>query len=573
MESLVSRIVPDASRGALVVYADDGSYYRVIQDFSKKAVNLSKYNPSTKEFALMHKDWDSAAQFMAGLLPGLSAEDHARLFVFRRDSGQGRPAANSGAAAGLSAPKPAAARSGRTSALETRLAELRETLQKAEEAADAEYKLEAAKLRLGEIAKKLESVEDAERRAADLDAQLAELKGCADLPEDLSELISVHEEQQGRKQAKADELQQDIEALKMQIGDIPQASLLTEKLFIAGVLLGVLAVAAGLFVLTADQAVFFPLGILGSLVLAVGGWYNSARRNAQRKVVQKDIEALEAELAELEKGFQEGGSTILQYMKATNSSTSTELKDKADNYRYFRSLRQDLEEQRMLLLGGTAPEEIQAEYARVQEEIAGRAQAAQALASYAVDTYSVRQEIERIESELGTSGAGGFLGVASEIEAAGQAAAPAAQPVNYLTEIALAGRISGVETDTLVTAVEAAGRRNLSAASGGKYTGIELGDDGRPAVQDKSGMKADFSDLSHGTRELVRFCLQAAIVEAISGKRRLPFLLDDPFTGFDLVRQQAACQILRALAAKTQVILFTSNPALKAPNDAAAELK
>ena len=48
MESLVSRVVPDASRGALVVYSDDGSYYRVIQDFSKRAVNLSKYNPCHK---------------------------------------------------------------------------------------------------------------------------------------------------------------------------------------------------------------------------------------------------------------------------------------------------------------------------------------------------------------------------------------------------------------------------------------------------------------------------------------------------------------------------------------------
>jgi hypothetical protein len=41
----------------------------------------------------------------------------------------------------------------------------------------------------------------------------------------------------------------------------------------------------------------------------------------------------------------------------------------------------------------------------------------------------------------------------------------------------------------------------------------------------------------------------------------------------DTARQQAACQVLRVLGTKTQVILFTSNPALKAPNDATAELK
>jgi len=90
METLVSRIVPDASRGALVVFTDDSSYYRVIQDFSKRAVNLSKFNPGTKEFTLMHKDWDSTAQFMAGLLPGVSEDDYARLFVFRRESCSGQ---------------------------------------------------------------------------------------------------------------------------------------------------------------------------------------------------------------------------------------------------------------------------------------------------------------------------------------------------------------------------------------------------------------------------------------------------------------------------------------------------
>ena len=82
-----------------------------------------------------------------------------------------------------------------------------------------------------------------------------------------------------------------------------------------------------------------------------------------------------------------------------------------------------------------------------------------------------------------------------------------------------------------------------------------------------------FSELSHGTRDLIYFCLRTGLVEALAGKRRLPFLLDDPLAGLDPARQQAACQILRALGAKTQVILLTSNPALRAAGDAAAELK
>ena len=57
IRALISRQTPDASRGALVVYSDDGSYYRVIQDFAKRGVNLSKYNAATKEFGLLYSSW------------------------------------------------------------------------------------------------------------------------------------------------------------------------------------------------------------------------------------------------------------------------------------------------------------------------------------------------------------------------------------------------------------------------------------------------------------------------------------------------------------------------------------
>ena len=210
MESLVSRVVPDASRGALVVFSDDSSYYRVIQDFSKRAVNLSRYNPATKEFTLMHKDWDTTAQFMTGLLPGISEEDYDRLFVFRRESCSGQPAADMHAAVSSAARgakgRPVPPRQGGRPARRSRLAELRETLRKAEEAADAEYKLDAAKIRLGEIAKKLEGIEDGRKRTEELEAQIEELKSCEILPENLSDLISDHEQEQSQKMVKVDEL-------------------------------------------------------------------------------------------------------------------------------------------------------------------------------------------------------------------------------------------------------------------------------------------------------------------------------------------------------------------------------
>jgi hypothetical protein len=573
---LVSRQTPDASRGALVAFSDDGAYYRVIEDFSKRAVNLSKYNASTKDFTLMHKDWDTTAQFMAALTGGIAEGDYNNLYVFRREQFAARSGSPSfPVAAPHPAPaKPAApARSG-TTAHEARLAELRETLRKAEEAADADYKHQAGKLRLDEIRKKLDGIEDINNRFADIDANVEALKGCAGLPVNLSEVIEEHERLQGQKMAQADELNKEIAGLNMQIEAVPQAHLLADPFFIGGLLGGALSIIAALFVLNEEQKYYFPLGILASLALIAVAWYKGSRKSTERKMLARELEELQAKRAEVEKSFEQGGAEIKASMAATGSSTTAELREKTENYRYFLSMRDDIDEQRKRMLDGRAPEDLQAEYARQLQEVAELEKAARALAHNNLDTYAIRQDIERLESEMSGGATAGFsggrdlsadLGTAAPLPVDGQA--------GFLAELGIASRIGGIEMETLIPAVEAAAQRNLSAITGGKYVRIEAGHEDGPLVHGQDDSPLRFSELSHGTRDLIYFCLRTGLVEALAGKRRLPFLLDDPLAGLDPVRQQAACQILRALGAKTQVILLTSNPALRAAGDVAAELK
>jgi uncharacterized protein YhaN len=566
----------------LVVCSDDGTYYRIIQDLSKQAVNLSKYNASTKDFALLYKDREATVQFMAGLTTGMSEEEYSRLFVLRREHYAGQAAMNSSAPA--PAPQvariqpPSAAPSGKAAAQDARLAELRETLRKAEEAADADYRLESAKLRLGEIVKKLEGLEEINGRYADIHANLALLKGCESLPENLDELMDVHEQSQGQKMVKSEELQQDIEALKMQRQGMPNASLLTDSLFILGIFSGIGSLAAGVFfpavLPEAELSTYFPIGVLVSLMLVSAAWYKSSRKNAQKKIVQKEIEGLEAEREELEKSIGESGGAIVAYMQATASSTTAELKDKADNYKRVSSLIGEINEQRQRLLGGTAVEALRAEYGQLQEEVIGLEKAARAVSQYAVDTYSIRQEIERIESES-AGPSWDFSSPDADVPAdIGVPAAPrSGHGATFLPELTIASRIGEIEMDTLVPAIEAAAQRNLSAVTMGKYVRVEAGPDGGPAVYDKKDVRMGYAELSHSTREILYFCLRTGLIEALAGKIRLPLILDDPLAGFDPARQHAACQVLRALGTKTQVILFTSNPALKAQGDVVLELK
>ena len=575
--ALISKQAPSASRAALVICSDDGAYFRLIQDFSKRAVNLSKYNATSRDFDLLHKDWDSAVQFMSGLTAGISEEDFARIFIFQREHHAARP----GTIASDVAPRPKPSSPGPTAGVKSsagreRLAELHEALRKAEEAADADYKYQSAKLALEEIEKKIGSLEEIERKKAEIGSTLESLTGYKGLPEDLAGLIDDYERRQGQKLVDADELNKQIEGVKMQRAAIPIVEFVADKFFIAGVVVGALSILAGVFVLTEDQKLLFPLGVLLSLILMAVAWYNGSRKNARRKKLLGEEEDLKKELAEVEKRFQQEGATITAALRSTRASSPAELKEKAENYRYFISLGADLEEQRQRSLGDLTLEMLQQQHGQRQLEAAELEKAALAVAQNNIDTYSIRQDIERLDSEASAASVGvswDFGAEPQELPAFSPDSVAGGSRDGFLEEIGIASRIGGIEMETLVPAVEAAAQRNLAAITAGKYIRLEAGHKGEPVVHAKDDSAVDYSGLSHGTRSLIYFCLRTGLVEALAGKRRLPFILDDPLVDFDPARQKAACQVLRALGTKTQVILFTSNPALSAEGDTAVELK
>jgi hypothetical protein len=508
----------------------------------------------------------------------MAEADFAKVFVLRRDHFAGRPEAVVPGPSLISRSQPAkppASTGRRAAADETRLAELREALKKAEEAADAEYKAQSAKLALDETRKKLASLDEVEQKKAELDSKLAELKACESLPQNFAELVETHERQQGQRTAEVEELNKQAEGLRIQLAGIPSVNIMTDAFFIVGACLLILSILAP-FLIPVAYASYFPLGILASIGLMGGVWYNAARKNAQRKVVLKDMEAMEKELTDLEKRAEQENAPLKSYMKAAGAASPGELKDKAENYRYFISMREDIEEQHKRMLNdNTTPEILQQEYSKRQQEALELEKAARAVAQYNVDTYAIRQDIERIEASSSPTPPSWDFGTETP-DLAEKFTAPAAddRQVGFHTELEIASRIGGIEMETLIPAVEAAAQRNITAISGGKYVRVEVGQNGNwPIVHARDESTSRYEDQSHGTRELIYFCLRIGLVEALVGKLRLPVLLDDPLIGFDAVRQKAATQILRSLGAKTQIILFSSNPSVKAVGDAALELK
>jgi uncharacterized protein YhaN len=69
----------------------------------------------------------------------------------------------------------------------------------------------------------------------------------------------------------------------------------------------------------------------------------------------------------------------------------------------------------------------------------------------------------------------------------------------------------------------------------------------------------DVSSLSQGTIDLVYLVARIGLVRLVTGDRRPPLILDDPFVTFDDARAKRALELLRDVARDFQVIYLTTS--------------
>ncbi|MCR8655886.1 AAA family ATPase [Paenibacillus endoradicis] len=95
----------------------------------------------------------------------------------------------------------------------------------------------------------------------------------------------------------------------------------------------------------------------------------------------------------------------------------------------------------------------------------------------------------------------------------------------------------------------------------GSYTQIignaELG---TLQLRASNGALVESELLSRGTSELLYLCIRLAIHEAAVNHINLPLVLDDPCVNFDMVRLQAAMELLSEVSNERQLLYFTCHP-------------
>src|SRR5690625_8002007 len=92
----------------------------------------------------------------------------------------------------------------------------------------------------------------------------------------------------------------------------------------------------------------------------------------------------------------------------------------------------------------------------------------------------------------------------------------------------------------------------------GKYEHIFAPSENKSfSVQSNKGHRYTVEQLSQGTIEQLYVSLKLAIGETISDEHRVPFMIDDAFVHFDKHRLSRMNRIIRNIANRKQILMYT----------------
>jgi uncharacterized protein YhaN len=124
--------------------------------------------------------------------------------------------------------------------------------------------------------------------------------------------------------------------------------------------------------------------------------------------------------------------------------------------------------------------------------------------------------------------------------------------------------IEAAETATMRTATRYLERRmvgDLERVTAGRYRRVAVDDTdlGIRIYAPERGDWVDVSALSQGTLDLVYLAARIGLVRLVTGDRRPPLVLDDPFVTLDDVRAKRALELLKEISRDFQVIYLTTS--------------
>jgi uncharacterized protein YhaN len=116
--------------------------------------------------------------------------------------------------------------------------------------------------------------------------------------------------------------------------------------------------------------------------------------------------------------------------------------------------------------------------------------------------------------------------------------------------------------------------RDVAAVTGGRYRRIRV-DDKTLDIEVLAPEREDWvpvTSLSQGTVDLIYLAARLGLVRLVTGDRRPPLVLDDPFVTLDDERATRALALLKRVAADFQIVYLTTSDRYDSAADAVVEL-
>ena len=549
-------------RGGVTVVGNDGVTYRLVRDLAA-GCQLHRFDPERRSFSLVSQDLAGIARYLRGPVGLPDRSRFAALLTLSAaelPSRQPSSGLHAGAGAAIPARKPLS-----PAQAQSRIAELRGELARAQAAEKLQYRMDGLQSRLFKLEEELRAGQKIREGLDAAEAALRELKPVRDAIASLRDVdarVAAFEKAAARRDetlAKVGEERQVLDAAAEGGGPAP---FWKDPRFLAGAGAGMVALVAGVAGRSSSQLGLRYLALLDIPAFGYAAWValrwvgdlEEGERSGRRRRFMEERERKTLEQYERDTGEVRG------IMKALGLSALADLKEAlgrlADAQAVAAEWRRRLEEYEAKPESRDARQQrdqVQAEIQAVEAQLAGEA------GGYVREPRSIEAEISRIESEA-----------AAPMPPPVPAAAPLPPGVDPLK--GLLERAAQELSTSPAGAVRALQKRlaeMVPVLSAQRLDGCVSDDRGNVVVR-SGGRAVPSLTLPAADRDVVFLALKLALMEqSVAAGKTLAFS-EDAFAVLPEASRRAAARLLKQAARGGQILHATSDAIFREAADHSA---
>jgi hypothetical protein len=569
-------------KAALTFVGQDGVTYRLLRELGGSGT-LHRINPTTQQPELVTQDSAEMNQYLrgqAGLPPRTTFEQVCCLQATQLPTRRPRLKAAGGKAAEVKAPSlsgglgsvQSVAPAGDVRAAEARLKELEQELAVAREVEQIQFQADGLSSQSFELDSKLKSTEGLQAKLREAEAAWAAAPSAESLglPPDILQRVERFPKAQARRDDALARLQAERDAAAERAASVATVEPLTQNhFFLAALGVGILFFLLGIFLSgPAKYVALLDIPAFGVAAVFALRYVEDLQRAS--RVDRKD-EMFAAREKKIQDEYESETALIRAAMKTLDVGSHEDIpavfQRKVD-------LKARVDELRMQLQAAQEDPDFQA--------AAGQQQA-------------LRQQLEALNAELQEKGA--FARDLREVEremtrlresiALAKAPPPAAPAAAAPGVPASAGELLEDPTplvlnqasDVLATNVPAvAGMMRercvqyLAALTDRRYANVEWDKDGRAVFVAAAGNRIPAGELPPKDLDLYYLGLRMAVVEKLSARVKLPFMVEDALGAVEEAKLQLLGRMLKHLGTLTQVVQVTAHPGFVQMSDGTVNL-